>query len=120
MPLSITQPMKGWGSANGSSTISFSAISFTAGTILSNMESMTISRRAAVQRWPAVVKADWMIVAAASSIFGVSSMTMGLLPPISSATILPGSVASLRLMAMPARAEPVNRTPSTIQCSTSP
>jgi hypothetical protein len=56
--------------------------------------SWTISRRAAVQRWPADRKADWAISVAAVNASGMSQTTSGLLPPSSSARIFSGVLAN--------------------------
>ena len=42
------------------------------------------------KRWPALRKADWTTIVAAVAMSAVSQTTIGLLPPISSATIFPG------------------------------
>ena len=93
--------------------ISRSAMRLTSSTSGSRTVALTISRREDRQCWPLAVKADWTISAAALAISAVSQAMSGLLPPISSASNLPGRVAQLAAMAMPERDEPVNRTPFT-------
>ena len=73
-----------------------------------------------MQRWPAEMKADITVwCTAASKALGSSGMshtTSGLLPPISSASILPGLPPNCLCRAMPVWLLPVNRMPSMSAC----
>ena len=82
--------------------------------------SSTISRRAAVQRWPAVRKADWTTSTAAAAMSAGRQTTSGLLPPISSARMRSGRSANWRLSATPVVDDPVNSRPSMPGCAASP
>ena len=73
----------------------------------------TISRRAQVQRWPAVIQADCTMCqqAASRSARLPASAISGLLPPSSSARITSGRPANFLWISAPVCADPVKSTP---------
>src|SRR5471030_1633056 len=108
-----TGPMNGAGSAFDAPMVSLPATSTKRLTKASPSGVFcTIKRRAQVQRWPAEMKVDDMAMKTAASVSLASHTTSGLLPPISSASILPGWPPNCLCSAAPVCELPVKSTPS--------
>ena len=72
----------------------------------------TNNRRAQVQRWPEVIKADCTMSWTAASVSATPLTMSGLFPPISRARILPGCPANCSCSIFPVRELPVKNNPS--------